>query len=61
MGCFFFINIRLNAASNRHIVAEVFGLVQHSIDILLFQTVKQYLGYGRFVQDNTNDVVGFRV
>jgi len=48
-GCFF-INIRLNVARGKYIVGAVFGLVQHSRDILLFQTLKEYLGYGRFVK-----------
>ena len=48
-GCFF-INIRLNVAREKYIVGAVFGLVQHSRDFLLFQTLKEYLGYGRFVK-----------
>ena len=57
----FFINIRLNGAREKYIVAAVFCLVQHSIDIFLFQVLKQYLGYGRFVQESNNDVVRLRV
>ena len=59
-GCFF-INIRLNVAREKYIVGVVFGLVQHSRDTLLFQTLKEYFGYGRFVKENNNDVVILRV
>ena len=39
----------------------MFSLVQHSRDLLLFETLIQFLGYGTFVKEKNNDVVRLRV
>ena len=39
----------------------MFSLVQHSRDLLLFETLIQFLGYGTVVKEKNNDVVRLRV
>jgi len=57
-GCFF-INIRVN--KNGYWVSAGFSLVQHSRDLLLFKTTKEFLGYGTLVEEKIQMLLGLKL
>nr|QIJ45931.1 hypothetical protein [Calonectria ilicicola]QIJ45956.1 hypothetical protein [Calonectria ilicicola] len=59
-GCFF-LNIRSNRNNTGYWVTAGFSLVQHSRDLLLFKLIKEYLGYGNFIEENNREVVRIKV
>lgn len=58
-GCFY-IHIRDNRNKTGYWVTAAFSLVQHSRDLLLFQIIQEYLGYGNLI-DSTENVVRLTV
>lgn len=53
-GCFFF-----NVRENR--VTAGYSLVQHSRDLLLFNLIKDYLGYGNLIEERNREVVRIKI